>query len=546
MDEAEVKRAMSLPESDRMRAFDDIKKMGIYRCNMQKINDGDNNLIRERQQGEDDLQFCSTCKGFFAKTYFYKHRLSCMEHSKTIPTPNPVSLFYSDYNPLPNEFKIEVVSHLADDALGNLAKTDKTILYMGLREFNRTKSRKEKKVNCLKHVRGNMRSLAELYTAFLQEDVVEQLHEDASDMFNRVNFSALSEAVTKICVTVVEKDGKQEELLKHGKKINLLNLLKSSSKLLKAKFLQERRDGEADEVEKFLTILNDNAPILFNDAFRAANINQQENLRLPKRTPMNQDVERHRNGCIRIMDDMTKDPYKIITSHEYVTLRDAACSRLTLFNARRGGEPARLTLKEYHNGLSNVWMNNHDNEGAELKVTYQPGKGAKHLVPVLFPEDTLSALQVLADPAVRSACGIREDNKYLFPATQLSESHVDGWTAINNISKAVGVVHIKTMTATCMRHRISTLYAYEDASPEERRLFYKHMGHSEAINENVYQAPLAHAEVEVIGRRLQRLDEGKQCNLLFLPQAPYQIIFICLVKKNQTYYVMLYPSVPQQ
>ena len=434
-----------------------------------------------------------------------------MKQSETVPTPTHASLFSYDYESLFHDFKSEVISHLADDALGNLAKRDKTIQYMGLREFKRTKSRKEKKVNCLKHVRGNMRGLAELYTAFLQEDVVEQTHEDASDMFNRVNFSALSEAVTKICVTVVEKDGEQEELLKHGKKINLLNLLKSSSKLQKAKYLQERKDNETDEVEKFLTILNDNAPILVSDAFRAAHVNQQENLRLSKRIPMSQDVEKHHNGCISLMKDITDDPYKIISSHEYVTLRDAACSRLTLFYARRGGEPARLTLKEYHKAMANEWMSRLEGDG--MKVTYQSGKGVKHLVPVLFPEDTLAALQILADPAVRSACGIREDNSYLFPATQLSESHVDGWTAINSISKAVGVVHVKTMTATCMRHRISTLHAYEDATPEERGLFYKHMGHSEAINENVYQAPLAHAEVDLIGRHLQQFDQGEQCNL---------------------------------
>ena len=40
------------------------------------------------------------------------------------------------------------------------------------------------------------------------------------------------------------------------------------------------------------------------------------------------------------------------------------------------------------------------------------------------------------------------------------------------------------LTATKMRHR-----------ENERHLFYKHMGHSEAINQHLYQAPLAEAEV---------------------------------------------------
>ena len=197
-----------------------------------------------------------------------------------------------------------------------------------------------------------------------------------------VNFSALSEAFTKICVWIVEKDGKQEESLKHREKINLLNLVKSSSKLLKAKCLQEQWDSEADEVEKFPTILNDNDLILFTKAFRAANINQLDKLSFPKRTPMNPDVQRHRNGYIRIMNDMTQDPYTIITSHEYVTLRDKPVLTLHCSMPDVTRELVRLTFKEYHNALSNVRMHN---EEAELKVTYQPRKGAKHLVPVLLP-----------------------------------------------------------------------------------------------------------------------------------------------------------------
>ena len=183
-------------------------------------------------------------------------------------------------------------------------------------------------------------------------------------------------------VSVVEKDGKQEESFKDGKNINLLNLLKSSSKLLKAKCLQEQRNNETDEVEKFLTILNDNDLILFTEAFRATNIHQLDHLNFPKRTPMNPDVQRHRNWYIRIMNDMTQDPYTIITSHEYVTLRDKPVLTLHCSMPDVTRKPVRLTFKEYHNALSNVRMHN---EEAELKVTYQPGKGAKHLVPVLLP-----------------------------------------------------------------------------------------------------------------------------------------------------------------
>jgi len=47
------------------------------------------------------------------------------------------------------------------------------------------------------------------------------------------------------------------------------------------------------------------------------------------------------------------------------------------------------------------------------------------------------------------------------------------------------VQHPEQQTATKSRRRISTLYAVMDVPTKERQYFYKHMGHSEKINENI-------------------------------------------------------------
>ena len=61
-------------------------------------------------------------------------------------------------------------------------------------------------------------------------------------------------------------------------------------------------------------------------------------------------------------------------------------------------------------------------------------------------------------------------------------------------------------TATKMRHRISTLYAGLDVSENDRELFYRHMGHSREINKNIYQTPLAEAEILCVGDKLKNMD----------------------------------------
>ena len=71
-----------------------------------------------------------------------------------------------------------------------------------------------------------------------------------------------------------------------------------------------------------------------------------------------------------------------------------------------------------------------------------------------------------------------------------------------------GVEDGSTLTATKMRHCSSTHYAALDVPQKQRSYFYLHMGHSQQINEQIYQTPLAEAEVTVVGKFLQQLDRG--------------------------------------
>ena len=57
----------------------------------------------------------------------------------------------------------------------------------------------------------------------------------------------------------------------------------------------------------------------------------------------------------------------------------------------------------------------------------------------------------------------------------------------------------QSITATKMRHFASTMYASLDVPEAKRHAFYRHMGHSQNINEDVYQAPMAEVKVREVG-----------------------------------------------
>ena len=67
----------------------------------------------------------------------------------------------------------------------------------------------------------------------------------------------------------------------------------------------------------------------------------QETLRMPEQRSNELDVRKNwnsTNGLKRIR--MLSNEYEVMTRQHYVELNDAICSRLTLFNVCRGGEPS--------------------------------------------------------------------------------------------------------------------------------------------------------------------------------------------------------------
>ena len=129
-------------------------------------------------------------------------------------------------------------------------------------------------------------------------------------------------------------------------------------------------------------------------------------------------------------------------------------------------------------------------------------------MPVLFPKDTvpLPAIEKLVE--IRAECGIAENNPFLFPNTESSLDHVIGSTSIKSVVDKL-VDKLKSphlMTADKFRHRAATLFGQMDLPQENRDIFYRHMGHSEQINKDVYQCPLAIREIREVGSFLKEID----------------------------------------
>ena len=293
---------------------------------------------------------------------------------------------------------------------------------------------------------------------------------------------------------------------KSGLKISILNLLKLTAKFLIGHFLVENSDERSKNVVDFLQVLKLFENELFGDAYYDINYRRNVNLRKPINLPRDDDVNMLLEECVSIMNSIGVFD---LNSQSFVTIRSAAATCLIIFNARRGGEPVRLQLHQWKEALKGEWVDKVDApdefDNDNMLVTYQTGKGADHLVPVMFPPESLKAAKYLTDPEVRRLAGVLAGNHYIFASTQKSDGRASGWHCVNDILKRLSLKG--AINATKNRHRVASILAKLQLSEKEKELVLKHFGHSERINENVSAA--GSLQLQTTGQRLLQIRDTK-------------------------------------
>lgn len=505
--EGEVKDLPTLPRKKRLLEFELLRKKGIYRHNMQNLND-DKALMADRNQGSGPLKICSICNGFFHRKNFHKHAAVCRRKLG----PGLVSGSCVESLAFPHEDRgfVDLLSRFQDSQIGKLCRQDELILTVGRSQFQKDKRKADKKVEVRKSVMANMRTLASLYMEFKACAGKQNVIVSTKSMLERKNFLFLEEAIQNVTT-------KEDGTMKPGLKVKIGNLLKTTLKIMKGSYLIQQDDDRAEDIDKFESVLKLRWTRNFGNAEYAVLQNRQSNLRQPNHLPNEAELKKVRDYTLSSVKEYVQDGFSFWDSERYITLRNLIVCRLTLFNARRGGEPSRLLISDWQDAKNDKWIDQQRVQSLssiekllleKYKVMYQGGKGTNHLVPVLVPLDCVKALDILSDIDIRRCCDINAENEFLFPSTKSSMDHVNGWACTKQIVLASGVE--QTITATQMRHRAATLYAQLEVPEDQRNAFFMHMGHSASVNKNVYQCPMALQEITQVGRYLADIADDSQ------------------------------------
>jgi integrase len=518
-----VAAALSLSGKARNKAFDQLRKKGIFEKNQELMRSGSTTpLIREREPlkntGIYDMKACGSCKGFFSKSFIWKHRKTC-SGTDTTPSAIHVGLLALPEIKMESTFTKYLLAAFRGNPVGDICRSDWLIQAVGQHQW--AKNVKEDKTGPMTAMRRLAHMVIECRKIIACTDKRASEAFQGEDLFKHKNFNILTDAYNNY--TYNEEEQKNKASLQVG----ISYLLRGSAETLYAIYLIREEDEKADEVQKFMVILKSQWSEMTNKANHAILIRSQEITRRPINLPLEEDIKAIKDYTVTACDQMLNTPGKIWSTHDFNQLRTLLVCRVTLFNARRSGEPAKLLLTAWQDAENDAWIDPraaaHLSRADQLlvgqyKLTYMPGKG-KTLVPVLFPEDVVKGLQKLV--ALRDEVSINKDNKFLFAATRGSTRPVLGNQCISAVCLAAGIADTNRVTgakeesrvtATKVRHRASTIYAGLDVPEKDRVTFYKHMGHSAQINADNYQCPQAIQEVITMGKHLRNMDTISENN----------------------------------
>jgi integrase len=507
---------MSLPKELRDREFEKFKKEGIFNVNSAILTEkypDRSKLLKERKQSN-ELVVCSLCRGFFSKKTIYRHKRKCVAAESTTDYPETFSLGLLRPEPgFSDKYRHTILESFHDTEVGTLIKNDDWIKRYGYFSFKNSEGT-EKSADKRKTLMSNLRRLAQLYSIFrdiMKKENPSVILESCSQMFDRDYIMYIQEAIT--VMTTNSSTGE----IKNGLKVSLRYLIKDVCKVMRANYYLIRQDEKAEEMNKFMTVLQIIWPSFFASAEESVIKKRQSDLRRPLRLPSEAEIMKLRDFNKDGIESLSSDLYRTLNYNQFCRLRDAVVCRLTLYNARRGGEPCRMTLNNWDDALKGVWIDPSKVEDVkdeiekkllcETKIAYIHASKVAKLVPLLIPIDCWQAMKVLTDLDIRRGAEIHVKNHYCFPNVKHSLNHCTGWICVNNMCKKAGLAHC--INATDMRHYVATAYALLDVSASDREMFYKHLGHSQSMNENVYQCPPAMRTITTVGRFLNTLEGNR-------------------------------------
>lgn len=205
-----------------------------------------------------------------------------------------------------------------------------------------------------------------------------------------------------------------------------------------------------------------------------------------------------------------------LSSTNYTKLVSMTLARIIMFNKRRSGEAAKMTLSQYSKRPN--WK---DVGTEELKQSLSPlenklasvlsvvkivGKRGR-IVPIILTKEMKESLDLIIVKRVQY--GIRNENPYVFAIANTTCSYMRGHDSLKKWCIEAGLESPDLVTSTKLRKYVATVCQIFNLTENESDWLARHLGHDIRVHRQFYRLQENAVELTKVSRLLLTIDQGE-------------------------------------
>ena len=347
-DEARVKDALSYPSGSKGRKeiWTTLRREGDFEISIQAMPENMKpGTVRIGKKASGDQLPCEYCKGFFDKRKISIHLKRCFrrkEDNKSSVKSSRILLAATLFDGKFSEVQKKIIPIIKDANLALVIRNDNLLLTLAGVELDK------KDVSRYHDITYTLRTMAKVIIQFRIFTGDENMH--AIDLVQPTNYDALIDTIKKLSGYVNSKKIDNPSLV-----LKIGYVLRRLTVLAKLMYVKSGSFEDVRKAEHMMTLYDEdysnyanNARVLFE--LRKGNA--------PEELPLESDMNKLRLYIVTQIKELASK--ETLSLGQLTDLTKLVYARLLIFNARRGGEPAKLTIDHWEKVLTDTWKRESD------------------------------------------------------------------------------------------------------------------------------------------------------------------------------------------
>lgn len=507
---AEIAQALQFPKSskDRKVLLEKFRNLGNFKHNSVVKTTGSGCLKVKRSSKQSSIpetyDYCLYCKGMLSRKELSRHMKRCALRPENNVEEGPelrdrvfgiASAQSTMSQPISSELW-SVLGKMHKDDVSTAIRNDHYLMQFAQSLFNKHGSDRSKH----EYIRQKVRELGRLLVTLRHTTRIHNMEE----AIKPGNFFILTSAVKRVSGF----DNENNTFKAPSLALKIGHSLRKISDLIMCRALMEEDQEVIDSIRRFHTLHETKWSELVSHS-ALSNLSEAK-YNKSTRLPLAKDVQKlqlYLGQQVELTKEKLADNP---TAGTYAALAKVTLCQVILFNRRREGEVARMTVKNFEDRDMSQ-LNDDISTGlteVEKRLCKQfarvelKGKKGRKVAVILTPDMTANLSLLISK---RKECGVTENNNYLF-AIPCSDGHYRG--QFGQFADACGAEDPQNLRSTNLRKQIATISQVMNLKDNELDQLADFLGHDIRVHREYYRLPQSTIQLAKISKLLMAMEKG--------------------------------------